>query len=84
MKGIMDDGSISSFKATHINTDSFTLEEIKILQEVLYKNFLLKTRIANKRPGQWILVISVRQINPLVNIVGPYMHESMRYKIKGL
>lgn len=54
---IMDDGGINAYKATHLNTDGFSMEDIQRLQEALMYNFQLKTRIANKRPGQWIIVI---------------------------
>jgi len=81
---IMDDGGINSYKATQLNTDSFTLEQIQLLQQALLENFQLRTRLAEKRAGQWIIVIPIKQPLPLSAIVGPYMHSSMRYKIKGL
>lgn len=80
----MDDGHIDTFKATHLNTNSYTKNEIKLLQDVLLKKFKLKTRIDKKKENQWKIVITVRQPIPLAEIVGPYMHESMRYKVVGL
>jgi hypothetical protein len=49
---IMDDGGINSDKATLLNTDSFTLEDIIRLQEALTANFGLRTRINKKRLNQ--------------------------------
>jgi len=81
---IMDDGGIDTYNATILNTDSFTLEEVRQLQKVISKNFDLRTRIAEKRKGQWIIIIPVRQKVALYNIVGPYMHKTMLFKVKGL
>jgi len=81
---IMDDGGIDVFKATHLNTDKFTLNDINLLQVALKENFELRTRIIKKRQEQWAIVIPIRQIQSLVSIVGPYMHNTMAYKVKGL
>ena len=48
----MDDGGIDSYKATILNTDSFTLDQVKRLQVALLANFQLRTRLAEKRAGQ--------------------------------
>ena len=73
---IADDGGISSYKATILNTDSFTLDQLNLLQQALLDNFNLRTRLAEKRPGQWIIVIPIKQPIPLYEIVGPYLHSS--------
>ena len=80
----MDDGGIDAFKATHLNTDSFSLNNIQLLQVALKENFNLRTRLIQKRKEQWAIVIPVRQIQSLASIVEPYMHPSMAYKVKGL
>ena len=51
---IMDDGGINAYNATILNTDSFTLEEVELLQKALEEKFGLRTRKAEKRKGQWI------------------------------
>lgn len=81
---IMDDGGINAYKATQLSTDSFTLEDIHILQEALHNNFQLRTRLIEKRSNQWMIVIPIRQTVSLSSIVGGYMHPSMRYKVRGL
>ena len=81
---IMDDGGINTYNATILNTDSFTLEEVELLQKALEQKFGLRTRKSQKRKGQWIIIIPVRQTVPLSDIVQPYMHETMLFKVKGL
>ena len=80
----MDDGGIDSFKATHLYTDKFSINCINLLQEALKENFNLRTRIYQKKTDQWVIVIPVIQIQTLASIVGPYMHPTMTYKVKGL
>lgn len=48
----MVDGGIDFYKATILNTDSFTLEQVKLLQQALLENFQLRTRLSKKREGQ--------------------------------
>jgi hypothetical protein len=83
---IMDDGGIDSFceAATHLYTDKFSLNCINLLQLALKDNFNLRTRIYQKQTDQWVIVIPVLQIQTLASIVGPYMHPTFRYKVKGL
>ena len=91
----MDDGNIDAFKATQINTDSFSLNDIHLLQIALMDKIKLRTRLYkkqnkntkhknNKRSGQLVIVIPIRKRNILAFIVGPYMHPSIEYKVKGL
>jgi hypothetical protein len=42
----------------------------------------LKTNIIEKVPNQWVITIPVKQKTRLIEIVRPYMHDSMLYKIK--
>ena len=79
---IMDDGGINTYNATILNTDNFTLEEVELLQKALEQKFGLRTRKSEKRKGQWIILIPVRQTVPLSEIVRP--HETMLFKVKGL
>jgi len=79
---IMDDGSMDFNGSTQLHTDTFSPKELDLLQEALSINFNLRTRLIKKRPGQWAIVIPLKQEKPLIDIVGPYMHESMLYKVK--
>jgi hypothetical protein len=80
---IMDDGGKSYYGQTIIHTRFYTKLEVELLQETLFKNFGLTSRLEEKSKDQWILYIQVRQDvkNKLSNLVKPYMHDSMMYKL---
>lgn len=78
----MDDGHLSFYNQTVLNTNCFTLEEIILLQEALEVNFLLRTRITEKQPQQYLIHIPVRQKVPLLDIVQEFIIDSMMYKVK--
>jgi len=61
--------------------DFFKKEDVEYLQTVLNKNFELRTRLEEKTQNQWVIYIPVRQKIKLIDIVGPYMHKSMLYKV---
>ncbi len=77
---------IDTLRATHLNTDSFILNDINLLRVALKEYFYLRTRLIKKRKEQWAIVIPVRQIQSLASIVGPYMYptSTRSYKVKGL
>jgi hypothetical protein len=91
----MDDGGKSVHGQTIIHTRAFTLKapaprsgwatagglDVEYIQEVLNKNFELRTRLEEKKEGQWVIYIPIRQKIKLKDIVGPYMDKSMLYKI---
>lgn len=78
---IMDDGGKGSYGVTILHTNSFTLTDVKLLQSALLSNFQLRTRLIQRTPGKWAIVIPVRQTVSLREIVAPYMHVSMLNKI---
>jgi hypothetical protein len=78
---IMDDGGKGNYGETLLHTRSFTLAEVHLLQAALITNFSLRTRLIEKTPGQWVIVIPVKQVRPLKDIVGIYMCRSMLYKL---
>ncbi|RYE12108.1 MAG: hypothetical protein EOP45_23450 [Sphingobacteriaceae bacterium] len=49
---MIDDGGINAYKATQLNTDSFTLEDVHRLKQALTDNFKLRTRLVEKRKNQ--------------------------------
>lgn len=77
----MDDGGKSVYNQTILHTRAFKLEDVKFLQSVLLANFGLITRLEEKKKDQWVIYIPVRQKTRLKDIVGPYMDESMLYKV---
>lgn len=78
---IMDDGGKGSHGVMVLHTRSFTLTEVKLLQQVLLSNFNLTSRLSEKTPGQWVIILPVKQLTPLKDIVAPYMNVSMLYKL---
>lgn len=78
----MNDGSITTHKQTVLHTRSFQKKEVLFLMEILKKNFSLETIIEEKKKDQLIIYIPVKQKVKLKYIVGPYIHETMLYKIQ--
>lgn len=80
---IIDDGSKSHYKQTILHTRFYTKSEVELLKETLFKNFGLTSRLEEKSKDQWILYIQVKQDvkHKLSNLVKPYMHDSMLYKL---
>lgn len=78
---IMDDGSKSFYNQTILHTRAFKKEQLVYIQEVLYNNFQLTSRLEEKTFNQWVIYIHKRKKVKLVDIVGPYIHKSMLYKI---
>ena len=78
---ICDDGGKSVHNQTILHTRSFTKKDVEYIQTVLNKNFELRTRLEEKKQDQWVIYIPVRQKIKLIDIVGPYMHKSMMYKL---
>src|SRR6202048_1581938 len=58
---IMDDSGKSYYGQTIIHTRFYTKLEVELLQETLFKNFGLTSRLEEKSKDQWILYIQVRQ-----------------------
>lgn len=54
---IMDDGGKGTYGEMILHTRSFTLQEVNLLQEVLVTNFGLSSRLSEKTPGQWVIII---------------------------
>lgn len=80
---IIDDGGKSYYGQTIIHTRSYTKFEVELLQKAIWTNFGLTSRLEEKVKDQYILYIQVRQDvkKKLYNLVQPYMHSSMMYKL---
>ena len=77
----MDDGyKRNDCAAFRLNTDSFSLEEQKLLKECLSRNFLINASIHAK--GRYYnLYFPRNEAEKLRNIIERYVIPSMRYKI---
>jgi len=78
----MDDGSIKSkfHKAKIINTQSFAITDLKLLQSALLERYGIETKIRNQKEGQQIYLLS-KTIDKFESIIRPYIVESMSYKL---
>ncbi|MDD5760835.1 MAG: hypothetical protein PHF45_02195 [Candidatus Pacebacteria bacterium] len=77
----MDDGSKrSDCNALRISTDSFSLPEQKILQNVLKENFDIMTTL-HRKGKWWNLYIPQKEAKKFVELVFPYIIPSLKYKI---
>lgn len=77
----MDDGSKLSPYQNALHTRSYTNKEVLLLQQALYSNFKLNSSLHEKTPGQWIIIIPVKQEISLKEIVIPYIHYTFLYKL---
>lgn len=78
---ISDDGGMGPYGETVLYCQSYSLEEVTLLTNALANNFKFRTRVHEIKPNQRIIVIPVKQIVSLKEIVLPYIHYSMLYKI---
>jgi DNA-binding transcriptional regulator WhiA len=78
----MDDGSVKSreSKGVIFNTQSFIKNDIERLIKCLRSRFNLETKIREQKDGLQIY-ISGKSYERFLEIVEPYIHKSMRYKI---
>lgn len=75
----MDDGA-NRDSGFILCTDSFSLSEVELLIKVLKSNFDLNCTIHNSNNKNRIYV-KKDSISKFKNIVSPYFHESMQYKL---
>ena len=79
----MDDGGKAS-SSLKIATNSFSLDEVENLANILRKKYNLKTSVIKTGAlNQYNLYISKTSMKDLVEIIKPYFHSSMYYKLNG-
>ena len=78
----MDDGTLFKNKGLKFCTNSFTLKEIKFLQNILLVKYNLESTIHKTgHINQYNIYILKSSMNDLISIVKPFIHPSMMYKI---
>jgi len=65
-------------------TDSFTLQEVVLLVNVLIVRYNFTCTIRINKPGQYRIYISNKSMDSLRKIVLPYMDDSMLYKVNSI
>ena len=77
----MDDGSKKSNSlAYYLCTDCFSLEEVKLLGEVLFNKYGIQVSYHKQRES-YRIYIPTRSYLQFHNIILPYVHSSMHYKL---
>ena len=77
---IMDDGSYSR-GIINISTYSFSLQEIRYLQECFKEKFKIETTFYKDRDKGYRMYCRKKETNKLISIIHPYIIPSMMYKI---
>jgi len=78
---IMDNGGWDNY-GIRIASNSFSLKEVELLNDVLISKYNLETTIHKIwKESQYSIYIKKQSVNNIRNIVGPYMHSSMLYKL---
>jgi ubiquinol-cytochrome c reductase cytochrome b subunit len=77
---IMDDGGRLS-SGIKLSTNNFTLSEVNRLCLLLNNKYNLIATVNLADKDQYIIYIQKKSMNRLANIVGPYIHSSMKYKL---
>ena len=78
---IMGDGSVRDYGLI-ICTDSYTVQDVVRLMNVLMIKFRLECTLRAHKKNQYRIYIKQGSMALLLNIVSPYMHPSMFYKLK--
>jgi len=81
----MDDGSIKSknHRARILNTQCFSVKEIRRLIQVLHTKFDLNCKIRKQKEGYQIMILA-ESVNKFYNLIKEFIIPSMDYKLKGL
>ena len=78
---IMDDGGWTN-SGVRISTNNFELKEVELLNDVLKSKYNLETTIQKIWiKDQYSIYIKKQSVPNLRNIIGPFIHTSMLYKL---
>ena len=75
----MDDGSRCP-SGYVLATNSFSIDEITILRKLLL-NIGINTSLRNANNNQFMIYIKSDSVSAFNNLIIPYIHESMNYKL---
>jgi hypothetical protein len=78
----MSDGSLQKNLLTMIlHTQSFSYEENVILSYELNEKFKFNTQVILHKKKYWVIKFNSNDALNLKNLIKPYMHSSLAYKI---
>ena len=78
----MDDGSISG-KSARLHTERYKKEEVFLLSDMIKRKFGIFTVPTFYKGKYWFLRMNTEESRKLINIVQPYIFDSMIYKVGG-
>ena len=76
----MQDGSRGTCKGLYICTDSFTQTDVKRLVDFIINKYKISCSI-HKANGRYRIYILAKSVPTVRNIIIPYFHRSMLYKL---
>lgn len=77
---VMQDGSRGTAKGLYICTDTFKHEDVVRLTQHLTENYHIKCSI-HKAGKNYRIYISAKSVEVVKNLILPFMHKSMLYKL---
>ena len=77
---IMQNGSRGTSRGLYICTDSFTQSEVQRLVDYLTDRYKIRCTI-HKINGRYRIYILAKSVQVVVDLILPYMHETMLYKL---
>lgn len=76
----MQDGSRGTCRGLYLCTDSFTQLEVQRLVDYLKNKYNIKCTI-HKINGRYRIYVLAKSVQVVIDLVLPYMHETMLYKL---
>nr|YP_009710750.1 LAGLIDADG endonuclease type 2 [Amanita thiersii]QFZ98698.1 LAGLIDADG endonuclease type 2 [Amanita thiersii] len=77
---IMQDGARGTSNGLYLCTDSFSFSEVNRLKDYLTERYKIKCTI-HKVNGRFRIYILAKYVQTIRELVVPYMHDSMKYKL---
>ncbi len=68
-------------KTVRIYTNAYTVEEVRRLGEAISIKYNIYVGIRHDRKDQYILAIGARELKKFQELINPYIHDSIKYRI---
>jgi len=79
---IMGDGNyLNERNIIRIYTNSFTRMDVLLLSNTINKNLCINNKVVHDRNDQYLIIIEKNNVNITREVVLPYIHPSMKYKL---
>ena len=78
----MGDGNyLNERNIIRIYTNSFTRMDVLLLSNTINKNLCINNKVVHDRNDQYLIIIEKNNVNITREVVLPYIHPSMKYKL---